>query len=216
MTPPTKEFLYHVGYFKTREFDYQKRTWYAPYEDLMIENQPMHQHLPTLNFIVKEFNLKDILELGTQTGFSTVALGYAVKDIGGHLTSVDIVNCPLAREKMEKRKLSKNWTFFEGQDDLTLNWNKKIDCLFIDSKHTYEQLKAELKKYVPFVKKNGFVILHDVIVYSEEFYDLPYSTGKINYKRQMAKAIDEYFKDKNTRYYRWFNDCGLGVMRKLY
>lgn len=159
-------------------------------------DQPMHQHLVTLYFLVKEFKLKTVLELGTQYGFSTCAFGYALKEINGHLYSMDITAVPFASEKMAKRKINQNWTLING-DDLKLKWDKDIDLLFVDSKHTYLQVKAELNKYEHFVKKNGFVIFHDNLVFEG-----------------VQAAINEYMEPLNYSRYRWFNDCGLEVWRK--
>lgn len=203
MTPPSIATLQAQGLLTEKVYAFHVSEFINPWEDLMVHTQPIHQHLTTLNFIVREFKLKEVLELGTQQGYSTVALAYAVESIGGHLTSVDIKACPLANEKMKDRKL-RHWSFFEKCDSRTLPWNKDVDCLFIDSEHSYGQMKIDLEKYEPFVKKGGFIILHDVIGYR----------GK-----GMCEAIDEYFYNfrdaKKYRYYRWFNDCGLGVVRKL-
>jgi len=165
----------------------------------MILDNPIHQHLVTLNFIVKELKLKEVLELGTQSGNSTVAIGYAVKDIGGHLTSIDLAECPMAITRMGDRHLNKIWTFYEKTDDLKHPWNKMVDCLFIDSQHTEVQMEGELKKYWPFLKKGGYLIMHDVIKYRGD---------------AMGLAIEKFFNLDKILYYRWFNSCGLGVIKK--
>lgn len=204
VTPKSIGDLRQEGIIKESEFAYGVNEFMAPYEDFMILHQPIHQHLVTLNFIVREFNLKDVLEIGTEDGHSTIALAFAVKETGGNLHSIDINPCMKAVDRIRERKLDKYWTFHSSRDSLIVPWNRKIDCLFIDSGHSYDQMLGELTKYEPFVKKEGFIILHDIIVYRNE---------------DMCKAIDEYFnsfKDsKKYRYYRWFNDCGLGVVKKL-
>lgn len=188
-----------MGFLKEREFNYNVTGFKLPFEDLMIKDQPIHQHLSLLYFIVKEFKLKKVLELGTQFGYSTTAFGYAVKELGGKLYSIDIVSCPYAHDKMTARKLTDNWKFYENKDDLTLDWKEDIDCLFVDSKHSYDQVTRELKKFEPFVKKGGFIILHDMLVFEG-----------------LLRGIDEYFDFNKNKYseYRWFNDCGLEVIRK--
>ena len=196
VTPPSHEYLRQVGIFKSKEFFYTQIEYKLPFEDLMQQDQPIHQHLVTLYFIVKEFKLKTVLELGTQYGYSTCAFGYAVNEIGGKLYSMDILPVPYASEKMAQRKINKNWILMNG-DDLKLPWNKDIDCLFIDSKHTYEQVMGELNKFAPFVNKGGFIIFHDNLVFSG-----------------VQRAINEYMEPRNYNRYRWFNDCGLEVWRK--
>ena len=38
----------------------------------------------------------------------------------------------------------------------------RLDLLFIDSLHTEKQLRGELKKYAPLVRRGGFILLHDI------------------------------------------------------
>jgi len=197
MIPPSPKELWWQGVIKNREFAWATTDFKKPYEDLMILDQPIHQHLVTLYFIVKEFKLKNVLELGTQGGYSTVALGYAVKEIEGKLTSIDIIDCPDASKRMKERKLDNRWDF-RVHDDLSIRWNKDIDCLFVDTNHTYDQVTSELKKFEPWVNKNGFIILHDNFVY-----------------KGVQMAINDYFEDKNYERYRWLNDCGLEVFKKV-
>ena len=196
MQPETIHSLIKKGIVKQRVFDFTIKEFFKPYEKLMMSDRPIHQHLTTLYFIVKEFGLKEVLELGTQEGNSTVSMGLAVKENGGHLTSIDIVRVPIAKQRMEDYNLKDIWTLHENTNDLDMKWDKKIDCLFIDTLHTREQLEAEIKKFAPFVRKGGFVIFHDICA---------------NYQGILEPAIIEYFGTKN--YYRWFNDCGLGVVK---
>jgi len=198
VTPPSKEWLRAKQYFLEREFFYEWKDFRLPYEDLMTHNQAIHQHLVTLYFIIKEFNLKTVLEIGTQQGYSTVAMGCAVKEIGGHLYSCDIVECPIAIERMLNRDLYSSWTFYESKSSNNISWNKPIDLLFLDSKHTEERINADLRHFEPHVRKGGFIIIHDFLVFPK-----------------MAVAIDEYFKNKKYSMYRYFNDCGLQIFRKL-
>ena len=66
---------------------------------------------------------------------------------------------------------------FEINNSFTHQWDKLLDVLSIDSDHTYETTKFELEKYVPFVKSNGLILLHD------------YNVERVG----VAKATDEYF-----------------------
>lgn len=68
---------------------------------------------------------------------------------------------------------------FEINNSYNHVWNRELDVLSIDSDHTYETTLHELKKYVPFVKKGGLILLHDYVV---DHVDV-------------KKAADEYFAD---------------------
>ncbi len=171
------------------------------FEEVAQNHSEISNHLAFLYFIVKEKNLINVLELGTQYGSSTKALLQAVSEINGSMTSVDITDVPDVK-KWVKGKGFDNWNFIQC-DDLDLEWNKELDLLFIDSDHTYDQLKNELIKFVPFVKKDGFIIMHDFN------HDL--------YKKELGRAIHDYFNGiKNEfEFYRFYHNSGLMVVKRL-
>jgi predicted O-methyltransferase YrrM len=39
--------------------------------------------------------------------------------------------------------------------------NKKVDFVYIDGLHTYEQVKKDIQNYLPLIKKGGFIGGHD-------------------------------------------------------
>ena len=162
-------------------------------------NQPtdIHEHLQTLYMLSIELNLKNVLELGTRTGESSITLLLATKELGGTMTSVDVDSCLEAKEKVKKLKLEKYWNFIQT-DDLSLNWNTPIDHLFIDTSHTYDHTLAELRKFEPFVKKGGLITLHDIM-------SCP----------PVLNAINDFLAErKNFRFYKFFHNNGLGILKK--
>lgn len=164
----------------------------------MTQPTDIHEHLQTLYFLTVELNLKNILELGTRTGESTIAFLLAAKEIDGKVTSVDIDSCVEAKQRIEKLNLKHYWKFLQT-DDLDLNWNETIDHLFIDTSHTYEQTIAELKKFEPLVRKGGLISLHDII-------SCP----------PVLQAVVDYLADNNhLRFYKFFHNNGLGILRKI-
>lgn len=42
-----------------------------------------------------------------------------------------------------------------------LEWNKKLDALYIDGTHYYEDVKEDFEKFSPFLRKGGIVIFDD-------------------------------------------------------
>ena len=164
----------------------------------MIQPTDIHEHLQTLHMLTIELNLKNILELGTRTGESTIAFLLAAKEIGGKITSVDIDSCDEAKTKVKKLNLEKYWNFIQ-KDDLELDWKEEIDHLFIDTSHTYDHTINEFKKFVPFVRKGGLITLHDIV-------SCP----------PVLDAINDFIKDRNDlRFYKFFHNNGLGVIRKI-
>lgn len=166
-------------------------------ESRMTKPTSMHEHLTTLYMLTIELDLKNVLELGTQHGESTIALLQAVKEIGGRLTSIDINPCLGAEKLVSELHLDKYWTFIQS-DDLKVEWGDMIDHLFIDTAHTYEHVLAELTKYEPFVRPGGLITMHDII------HDPP-----------VLAAITKYIENRSDlKLYKYFNCMGLGIIRK--
>lgn len=171
---------------------------HSPLESEMTQPTDIHEHLQTLHMLTIELNLKNILELGTRTGESTIALLLAAKELGGKVTSVDIDPCYEAKEKVKKLGLESYWEFIQI-DDLKLSWKENIDHLFIDTSHTYEQTIHEFKKFEPMVRKGGLITLHDTV-------SCP----------PVLQAIHDYISQRNDiRFYKFFHNNGLGVLRKI-
>jgi predicted O-methyltransferase YrrM len=169
----------------------------SPLESVSSKASDIFGHLPTLYLLTTMRACKNVLELGTRTGLSTVALLSAVKQTGGNLTSIDVEDCPEAREKVAHFCLEACWTFIKA-DDLMVPWQFPIDHLFIDTTHTYEQTKRELMKFEPWVRVGGIISLHDVVSYPEVW-----------------TAIREHFGDRNdVNITRYFNNNGLAVIIK--
>jgi predicted O-methyltransferase YrrM len=45
---------------------------------------------------------------------------------------------------------------------------RSLDYLFIDGDHTYEGVKKDFELYAPFVRKGGFIALHDIFAHQPE------------------------------------------------
>lgn len=170
----------------------------SPLESHMIQPTDIHEHLQTLHMMTIELNLKNILELGTRTGESTIALLLAAKELDGKMTSVDIDPCNEAKEKVRKLNLDPYWNFIQT-DDLKLSWEEQIDHLFIDTSHTYEHTMSEFKKFEPFVRKGGLITLHDTVSHPP-----------------VLTAINDFISKRNDiRFYKFFHNNGLGILRKI-
>jgi len=164
----------------------------------MTHPTDIHEHIQTLHLLTIELNLKNILELGTRTGESTIALLLAAKEINGKVTSIDIDSCQEAKEKVEKLDLKSHWNFIQT-DDLEMEWDDQIDHLFIDTSHTYDQTLAELEKFEPLVRKGGLISLHDII-------SCP----------PVLRAIDDYISKRNDiKFYKFVHNNGLAILRKI-
>jgi O-methyltransferase len=158
------------------------------------------QHLMTLALLVTEFNLKEILELGTRDGNSTVALLEAARNIGGRVTSYDIEPCETAHECIASLGLDANWRFFQrdalGVPDTEIP--QAIDLLFVDTFHLYTQTLAELRKFLPHMKEGGWIALHDSVSFPG-----------------VSRAVLEVIRslDRRPNFYSFINQNGLTLLK---
>ena len=167
-------------------------------ELLMIEKHVMtHEHYATFKILNHILKLNRILEIGVDTGDSSIALLESVIRKGGFVTSIDLRSCDIAQQRIKKLGYDKHWNFIQS-DSLKVNWTEPIDHLYIDGLHTYEQVSKELKKFEPFVKKNGIITIHDIALCD-----------------MVRNAILDYIKNRSDlEYFEYYNCFGLGVIFK--
>jgi predicted O-methyltransferase YrrM len=84
-----------------------------------------------LAFLIHLTQAKDVLEIGTFTGYSTLIMALALPE-GGHITACD-------RNKLRTDKAKENWAAAGVSDKITLR--------FGNASKTLEDLKVEEKKF---------------------------------------------------------------------
>lgn len=143
-----------------------------------------------------------MVELGTNAGHSTRAMLY---NSSNPLISVDIQDFSSLEKNFFKETAKHfDWHFVYEHD---LSFSKKfhkfvksrklpseISLLFIDTTHSYEDTLAELRAFVPLMKKgNSIILLHDTNL--DWFYkrdDGTFGFAFLN-RRGVARAIEKYF-----------------------
>lgn len=87
-----------------------------------------------LNFLVIDSDSKNVLELGTSNGYSSIWLALAVRKTGGKVTTVENQEwkAELARQNIEKAGLSDVVTVVSGDALEVSKGIEKIDFLFMD------------------------------------------------------------------------------------
>jgi len=119
--------------------------------------------------IISKLDKPLIVDFGTGHGKSASTLALANQN--GFVYTFDpgfpYINAGCDEEQYEKetRKFiadsgAKNVKFYRVSS-LNKEWGEQIDVLNIDSDHTYETTKAEIIRWVPFVKQGGLVFFHD-------------------------------------------------------
>jgi hypothetical protein len=120
----------------------------------------IQRHLPR----IRRWSHGNVLELGVRGGNSTAALLAGVEDAGGTVWSVDVD--PRCGDVFAGHP---QWHFVhaDSRDVAALReagLPERIDVLFIDTLHEYEQTRSELALWGPAVRPGGRILLHDVEV----------------------------------------------------
>ena len=133
-----------------------------------------------------------ITELGTGDGYST----WVFINSCNKVISIDIVK-PLDTNLLSRID-------FIHADDLTIDI-EETDLLFIDTRHTYNQLSQELNRHGN--KSRKYIIMHDTNVYGE--------IGNNN-EEGLLKAIDEFLISNLhwEHYHTYKTDAGLTVLKR--
>lgn len=124
-----------------------------------------------------------IVEIGSYTGSSTIALAAAQKEKNGcKIFSVDCSLHPTIHHNLEHAGLTDWVELIQGfSHNVVRTWAKPIELLFIDGSHIYLAAKNDIDLWVPFVIEGGFVALHDY-----HFYNFQ-SVAKAVYKTFLSK-----------------------------
>jgi len=158
----------------------------------------IQQHLGVLCGLAMQSKL--VVEFGVRHGFSTSALCVAKAPV----VSYDIVDCEPHASRL--RKEHPHWKFIQASSlDVVI---PQCDLLFIDSKHTYDQLFSELNKHHSSVRK--WIVMHD----TEKF-------GRVDYYGKKPGIMDaiEVFRSDNHATWKLLlhlpNNNGLTILQRI-
>lgn len=141
-----------------------------------LDGQDGSRYYHWLSLAVHFLRPNHILELGTNTGASAIAM-YAELPEDSTLTTVDIQD--VAHFIPEVMFADHRVGFVFGDDlkyEVLREMDKLFDLLFIDTNHNAAHLRQELEIYLPFCVPGALVVLDDINVNDmREVWDsLPY------------------------------------------
>ena len=124
-------------------------------------------------------NGSTIVEIGSFNGRSTACFGlgrknesvkiYAIDTFAGN--NKDFIYGVQFKKKQFRTDFEKNMQRLELKNVIPIpgysqeigkTWHKKIDLLFIDGSHRYEDVKADFELFFPWVRPGGMVLFHSV------------------------------------------------------
>jgi predicted O-methyltransferase YrrM len=116
-----------------------------------------------LRLLTEAVDAKQVLEIGTSTGYSGLWLCLALRHTGGHLTTLEIDHgrATLARQHFEQAGVGKLVTIVEGDAHEQITKVKgPVDVAFIDAeKPGYIDY---LNKVLPLIRPGGLLLAHNV------------------------------------------------------
>jgi predicted O-methyltransferase YrrM len=119
------------------------------------------QEAECIEALVQLTESKQVLELGTHTGFTTLHLIRAIYG-NGMVTSIDIL--PQHDSEWFNRNVSKHFRFVHGETPGILKelTGMVFDFVFIDTVHSPEHTELEVNALMPLTRKGSMFVFHDV------------------------------------------------------
>lgn len=185
------------------------------FRELASTPSDINEHIPVLRKYAEE--CKHVTEMGVRWVVSTYAFLAARPE---RLVSIDIQhpltwNVSLDDVEFYAKEINCDYKFW-----LTNNLEIEIeetDLLFIDTWHSYKQLKAELELHA--VKVRKYIILHDTILYGTQDELQSYDAfGWVNEfeKKGLLPALEEFLQNNKE----WelhevlTNNNGLTILKR--
>lgn len=173
-------------------------TIVSKFEHFKSINSDINEHLPTLKNLAQE--CEHVTEMGVRDVVSTWAFlfGLAINNKPKKvLRSYDIHksdNIELALRHAEANDVDMTFT----EVDVLKTEIEETDLLFIDTLHTYSQLKRELEIHAKKAKK--YLVFHDIVTYGRKPEPSSWQTPDImkNYVQNdkgILYAIEEFLKE---------------------
>jgi len=116
-----------------------------------------------LRLLAETMNAKNIIEIGTSTGYSAIWMGMALQKTGGKLTTyeIDAGRAATARANFKRAGMADIITLVEGDAHKEVTSLKaSIDILFLDADK--EGYVDYLNKLLPLVRPGGLIIGHNI------------------------------------------------------
>jgi predicted O-methyltransferase YrrM len=132
------------------------------YENQRVLNVPPNDGR-LLRLLTESMNAKNVIEIGTSTGYSAIWFGMARQKTKGTLTTfeIDAQRASAARANFKRAGLADIITLVEGDaHEKVLQLKEPIDILFLDADK--EGYIDYFNKLLPLVRPGGLIIAHNI------------------------------------------------------
>ncbi len=131
-------------------------------ENQSFRNVPLHDGR-LLRIMTESMHAKNVVEIGTSTGYSGIWFGLALQQTGGKLTTyeIDPERAATAQENFKRAGMSKIITLVLGDaHEKVTELKEPIDILFLDAdKSGYVDY---LNKLMPLIRPGGLILAHNI------------------------------------------------------
>lgn len=125
-----------------------------------------HKYGKVLYRIIEHYSLKDILEIGTGVGVSTLYLAKGTKSKSVHTIEGDPQKAYFAKDLFKRNSLENVEVWINQFDDILFSVLKNMqhlpDFIFIDGNHRKASTIQYFETVLPFLHNNSVVVLDDI------------------------------------------------------
>lgn len=174
------------------------------YEKMCEGKSDIQAHLPIIHKYASD--CETAVEFGVRDGLSTIAILAS----GCKLYSYDINECPIVDKLRDI-----NFTFIKADTSKPIDMPYEIvDMAFVDTLHTYEQVKKELE-HLKNVRK--YIIFHDTVLFGDRDESPGWQGGMYADGPGINKAIQEFMVEQNCWAVDYSSelDNGLLVIKRI-
>ena len=143
-----------------------------------------------LKMVCRMINPKNILEIGTFTGYSAISMAEGLSNEAAHIDTIEIDDelQPVIEKFINKAALAKKITLHFGDArDIIPTINKKFDLVFIDGDK--RQYPEYYKMAFPLVNPGGYIIVDNIFwngkVLDPETNNDDYTKGVIEFNKMI-------------------------------
>lgn len=172
----------------------------SPYSEQSIfsdfnQDKSFSKHLLTIYSIAVGLNAKKIVDLGI--GTTTRALRMAAARTGGVVYSCDV---DVARFSELMAQQDAHWKFFIGASEKFLDQLEgPLDFVMHDAAHDYYQVKMDIERILPKMKRFGIICVHD--------------TQQIDLSQEMLAALKDGLRGQPISITNLPYSSGLAIIR---
>lgn len=184
---------------KANEYIVNKIEKYVEMNEILreIETSSLENNVPIISKETAEFikflirsnkNIKNVLEIGTATGYSGITMLNEIINRNGFLTSIEIDEKRYGEAKLNFQKMKideKNYNLILGDASLEIEkLNQKYDFIFIDA--AKGQYKNFFEKSFQLLNDGGLIFIDNILFRGYIYKEIPK-----RYKT-IVKNLDEF------------------------